>query len=176
MPWLRGEASGMPGLRTANPQRDPASRLESPAARRVEDVKLRPDRQEQSDRTVPDMLLMKAFLSGSAWRKGGPPVASGRAVAVNARIGPPPHGIARRPWTVRSNIVRTWTRTLPRWEYSSQLSLTCVVMRIHPVRLRGYCGWISPHHRRSCVQHRPPVPHIALMSQDCVNDHQPRAS
>jgi hypothetical protein len=29
MPWLRGEATGLPGLRTANLQRDHRSRLES---------------------------------------------------------------------------------------------------------------------------------------------------
>ena len=39
MPWLRGEASGLPGLRTANPQRDSKSRLESPSFKAVEDVK-----------------------------------------------------------------------------------------------------------------------------------------
>jgi hypothetical protein len=38
MPWLRGEASGIPGRRTANLQRDRKSRLESPPFRAVEDV------------------------------------------------------------------------------------------------------------------------------------------
>jgi hypothetical protein len=40
MPWLRGEASGIPGLRTANRQRDHRSWLESPRFRAVEDVKI----------------------------------------------------------------------------------------------------------------------------------------
>jgi hypothetical protein len=86
-----------------------------PAAfKRVEDVKLRPDRQGHPDWTVPDMLSPRAFLSGSAWHKGGPPVASGMVVAVNvmmtARLQPelrggpdgpkqycPPRDVARHP-------------------------------------------------------------------------------
>jgi len=40
MPWLRGEATGLPGLRTANRQRDHRSRLESSSFRAMEDVKL----------------------------------------------------------------------------------------------------------------------------------------
>jgi hypothetical protein len=39
MPWLRGEATGLPGLRTANLQRDHRSRLESSSFRTMEDVK-----------------------------------------------------------------------------------------------------------------------------------------
>ena len=39
MPWLRGEATGLPGLRTANLQRDHGSRLESSSFRTMEDVK-----------------------------------------------------------------------------------------------------------------------------------------
>jgi hypothetical protein len=39
MPWLRGEATGLPGLRTANLQRDHRSRLESSSFRAMEDVK-----------------------------------------------------------------------------------------------------------------------------------------
>jgi hypothetical protein len=38
MPWLRGEATGLPGLRTANLQRDHRSRLESLSFRAMEDV------------------------------------------------------------------------------------------------------------------------------------------
>src|SRR6516225_10709035 len=38
MPWLRGEASGLLGLRTANLQRDRRSRLESPSFGMTEDV------------------------------------------------------------------------------------------------------------------------------------------
>jgi hypothetical protein len=38
MPWLRGEATGLPGLRTANLQRDHGSRLESLSFRAMEDV------------------------------------------------------------------------------------------------------------------------------------------
>jgi len=38
MPWLRGEATGLPGLRTANLQRDHRSRLESSSFRAMEDV------------------------------------------------------------------------------------------------------------------------------------------
>ena len=40
MPWLRGEATGLPGLRTANLQRDHGSRLESSFFRAMEDVKI----------------------------------------------------------------------------------------------------------------------------------------
>ena len=42
MPWLRGEATGLPGLRTANLQRDHRSRLESSSfsLRPMEGVKL----------------------------------------------------------------------------------------------------------------------------------------
>src|SRR6266699_421980 len=39
MPWLRGEATGLPGLRTANLQCDHRSRLESSSFRAMEDVK-----------------------------------------------------------------------------------------------------------------------------------------
>jgi hypothetical protein len=39
MPWLRGEAAGLPGLRTVNLQRDHRSRLESLPFRAMEDVK-----------------------------------------------------------------------------------------------------------------------------------------
>jgi len=39
MPWLRGEATGLPGLRTANLQRDRRSWLESLSLRTMEDVK-----------------------------------------------------------------------------------------------------------------------------------------
>jgi hypothetical protein len=39
MPWLRGEATGLPGLRTANLQRDHRLRLESSPFEGVEDVK-----------------------------------------------------------------------------------------------------------------------------------------
>jgi hypothetical protein len=42
MPWLRGEASGAPGPRTANRQRDRRSRLESPPFKAAEDVNPRP--------------------------------------------------------------------------------------------------------------------------------------
>jgi predicted enzyme related to lactoylglutathione lyase len=42
MPWLRGEATGLPGLRTANLQRDHGSRLESSSFRAMEDVKDEP--------------------------------------------------------------------------------------------------------------------------------------
>jgi len=42
MPRLRGEASGMPGRRTANLQRDRRSRLESPSLRAAEDAKKMP--------------------------------------------------------------------------------------------------------------------------------------
>jgi hypothetical protein len=38
MPWLRGEATGLPGLRTANLQRGHRSRLESSSFRAMEDV------------------------------------------------------------------------------------------------------------------------------------------
>ena len=41
MPWLRGEATGLPGLRTANLQRDHRWRLESSSFRAMEDVKVR---------------------------------------------------------------------------------------------------------------------------------------
>jgi hypothetical protein len=41
MPWLRGEATGLPGLRTANLQRDHRWRLESSSLRAMEDVKVR---------------------------------------------------------------------------------------------------------------------------------------
>jgi len=40
MPWLRGEATGLPGLRTANLQRDHRSRLESWPFRAMEDVNM----------------------------------------------------------------------------------------------------------------------------------------
>jgi hypothetical protein len=39
MPWLRGEATGLPGLRTANLQRDHNMRLESSPFGATEDVK-----------------------------------------------------------------------------------------------------------------------------------------
>ena len=39
MPWLRGEATGLPGLRTANLQRDHGLRLESSSFWPMEDVK-----------------------------------------------------------------------------------------------------------------------------------------
>jgi hypothetical protein len=39
MPWLRGEATGLPGLRTANQQRDHRSRLESSSFKAMEDIK-----------------------------------------------------------------------------------------------------------------------------------------
>jgi hypothetical protein len=42
MPWLRGEATGLPGLRTVNLQRDHRSRLESSSLRTMEDVKTEP--------------------------------------------------------------------------------------------------------------------------------------
>jgi hypothetical protein len=42
MPWLRGEATGLPGLRTANLQRDHRSRLESAFFRTMEDVNTLP--------------------------------------------------------------------------------------------------------------------------------------
>jgi len=38
MPWLRGEASGIPGRWTANRQRDHRSRLESLSFKAAEDV------------------------------------------------------------------------------------------------------------------------------------------
>jgi hypothetical protein len=59
MPWLRGEPArasraGLPGLRTANLQRDHRSRLESSSFRTMEDVKLRhslqPGRPPRCDR------------------------------------------------------------------------------------------------------------------------------
>ncbi len=39
LPWLRGEATGLPGLGTANLQHDHRSRLESSSFRAMEDVK-----------------------------------------------------------------------------------------------------------------------------------------
>src|SRR5690348_7555900 len=67
------------------------------------------------------------------------PLRPGRAVAVNAMTAHP-RGIARRPRTVRSNSVRTRMHLSPQWEYSSQYSHNCVVVRILPVRPRGDCG------------------------------------
>jgi hypothetical protein len=56
MPWLRGEATGLPGLRTANLQRDRRSRLESSSVslRAMEDVNAcslpRPGEHEENER------------------------------------------------------------------------------------------------------------------------------
>jgi hypothetical protein len=55
MPWLRGEATGLPGLRTANLQRDHRSRLESSSFRAMEDVKPNGERRGRFYRASADV-------------------------------------------------------------------------------------------------------------------------
>src|ERR1035437_4574898 len=95
----------------------------------------RPDRRECAHRLGFGLGALKAIPPLEVPSdKAGPPVACGRADAVNMTTA--------RGWTgkypvasgTRSNIVRSGIRVPPRWQYSSRFSLKCVVARILPVR------------------------------------------
>ena len=59
MPWLRGEATGRPGLRTANLQRDHRLRLESSFFRAREDVNWPPFQDVPVYKTLDDLKRLK---------------------------------------------------------------------------------------------------------------------
>jgi hypothetical protein len=63
--------------------------------------------------------------------------------------GPLPRRNTLRAQAARSNIVRTERDALPHQEYSVRFQHKLVVVRILPVRIRGDCVQVMPHHHPS---------------------------
>ncbi len=98
------------------------------------------------------------------------PIASGRGRRRQCDDGPPPHGIARRPRTVRSNIVRDGMRLATHWEYLPQVSLNAWLYDYSPYVSEVTAGKF----RHITIGSVSSLDYLflifRLMSQDCSND------